>query len=469
MRAARLPRGERETKAVAMTAQAQREAAVSPERILEQTPERTIAGLSGAIAGLIRSGELAPDTRLPTVRELARVGGMSVRAVLAAWSELREQGLVATQRRGGTVVLAPHDDGFAGWEQIDFGRTGIDAHLQPSMRDALLAGLDSENLHAVGREAMTEPLRDAVAGSWPFAPEAWMTASGGAEALVLAIEAVAPAGSAVAVDEPLAPGVLDTIRVLGLTAVGVASDDDGPLPEALAAALDAGAAAFVLQPGAPFAVRHALTEERAAQLADVVAAHEGAWVIEDDAVGPLEPSPTPSLGERLPGRVLRIRSYCKAYGTDLRTSVLGGPTELIERAQALRSHGAGSTSRILQNALAHLLTSEDAAAVVRAARARYDAARRALLEALAERGVRAASGPRSLVVWVEAPDEMGALLALARRGIVVGASSRSFASALDRPMLRVSVTQLPPSPELIADLADRIADSVSADSREFFD
>jgi DNA-binding transcriptional MocR family regulator len=320
--------------------------------------------------------------------------------------------------------------------------------------------LDPESLNVLGREVMTERLREAVEGEWPFRPEAWMTAGGGTEALLLAIESAAPRGSIVAVDEPLAPGMLDTLRDLGVTAIGVAADAAGPMPSALIAAFDAGATAFVVQPGAPFAARHVLTAERAAELAEVIAARsERIWVVEDDSIGPLETAPSPSLGGRLHGRVLRIRSFCKAYGIDVRTSVMGGPAELISRAN----------SRILQNALAHLIRSPEAAALVALARARYASRRAALVDALTTRGLTAHAGEHAVVVWVEVPEETQALIALARRGVVVGAGSRAFVDPPDRSMLRISVTQLPIDPALIGELADYIAEAARSSSREFFD
>lgn len=448
-------------------------ASVSPEWLLDRVDGRSPADISGAVAALIRSGELAAGVALPTVRELARTGKASVGTVLAAWSILRDEGLIQTRRRGGTIVLPRQDPGptaFTDWASIDLAQCAPDIGLQPSLADALMASLQAGTLNEFGREYMTEQLREAVAPEWPFEPEAWMTAGGGTEALLLAIEAAAPPGSVVAVDQPLGPGVLDTLRDLGLEALGVESDDGGPRPDSLAAALAANPVAFVFQPGAPFALRHVVTAERTAELAEVIAAHSRPiWVIEDDSIGPLEMEPTPSMGGMLPGRVLRIRSFCKAYGIDVRTSVMGGAQELLDRATRLRSHGVGSNSRILQNTLAHLVCSPAAAATVATARERYAARRAALLDALTDRGLRVWSGAHSLVVWVEVPDETEALLSLARRGISAGAGSRSFVAPRENAMLRLSVTQLPDDPAVIAELADHVADSGRLARREFFD
>ncbi|WP_072804661.1 aminotransferase class I/II-fold pyridoxal phosphate-dependent enzyme [Rhodococcoides yunnanense] len=446
--------------------------AITPEWLVERIAGRT-GDLADAVADLIRSGELAPGDRLPTVRALAKSGDLTVGSIVNAWSHLQEQGFVQTRRRGGTVVLPPRDSvperGIPDWRGVDLAQNAPDLSLQPSLSDALMSSLGAETLNVFGRELMTERLRAAVADGWPFEPQAWATAGGGTEALLLAVEAAAPPGSTIAVDEPLGPGVLDTIRDLGLHAIGVGADSDGPRPDALDAALRSGAVAFVFQPGAPFAVDHVVTAARTSELAEVLGRHEGVWVIEDDSIGPLEAEPLPSMGAVLPDRVIRIRSYCKAYGIDVRTSVLGGSRDLIENAMKLRSHGVGSNSRILQNTLAFLIGSDDAQRSVDIARDRYTSRRTALLDALGARGIDAYAGEHSLVVWVAVSDETAALVALARQGISVGAGSRSFVEPSGLNLLRISATQLPDESEGIDQLADLVATAVAESAREYFD
>jgi DNA-binding transcriptional regulator YhcF (GntR family) len=55
---------------------------------------------------LIRSGELAQGTRLPTVRRLAEDVGLAVNTVARAYKELEADRLVETRGRNGTFVLA---------------------------------------------------------------------------------------------------------------------------------------------------------------------------------------------------------------------------------------------------------------------------------------------------------------------------------------------------------------------------
>ncbi|GAA2822610.1 hypothetical protein GCM10010522_45320 [Kribbella solani] len=58
------------------------------------------------IENLIRSGELARGTRLPTVRQLSLDLGLAVNTVARAYKELEADHLIETRGRNGTFVLA---------------------------------------------------------------------------------------------------------------------------------------------------------------------------------------------------------------------------------------------------------------------------------------------------------------------------------------------------------------------------
>ena len=58
------------------------------------------------LAGLITTGALREEGRLPTVRGLAADLGIAVNTVARAYRELEAEGLVVTRRRAGTTVAA---------------------------------------------------------------------------------------------------------------------------------------------------------------------------------------------------------------------------------------------------------------------------------------------------------------------------------------------------------------------------
>lgn len=61
------------------------------------------------VLAAVRSGDLAPGARLPTVRTLAAELGVAVNTVAKAYRELEKDEVVETRGRNGTTV-SPHGD-----------------------------------------------------------------------------------------------------------------------------------------------------------------------------------------------------------------------------------------------------------------------------------------------------------------------------------------------------------------------
>lgn len=421
------------------------------DRLLRQVSGLTARDLTEVIADEITSGSLADGTRLPTIRAVATASGASVSSVAAAWARLVERGLVQTHRRGGTVVVgtgtwpaAAPPRSFDGWASVDLATAHPSAEHLPDLGRAFEKSLREPRTHSLQREHVTDLLRGAVEPTWPFAAQEWSTVSGSGEATLMTCEAATPAGGAVAVQEPTTPGTIANLRSLGYTVVSVRSDAAGPRADDLEAALAQGATTFLYQPESTFTVGSRLTPERLDELAEVVErVAPQTWVVEEDVLAGLPSSEGLTLGGRLPERVVRLTSYCRAFGLDLRTTVIGGARPLVEQARRLRSHGIVAQSRILQNALAHMLLDPAALAFAAAASAEYSANAHALTAALAEHGVTATSPPGDLLVWVPARDEHQALAELATSGVNLVPGSRTFVSEDHPPTLRVATPQLP--------------------------
>ncbi|VEG51848.1 GntR family transcriptional regulator [Mycolicibacterium aurum] len=428
--------------------------------------------LGHGLTRLIDGGELTPGAHLPTIRDFARAAGVSPGTVMTAWSRVRDSGRLHTRRRGGTVVADPYrpapasPNGHVDWPQIEISLVTPDPALQPDLGAALADALTgTADLHNPSRAYITDRLRRSVEHSWPFAAQAWNCVGGGSEAVALATAAAASGGS-VGVEEPVSPGYLDLLRQLGITAVGVRADHSGPTVASVTDAVRRGVTALVLQPSGAYAMSGALTAERARELADAVG--PDTWVVEDDSAGPLASAEPASLGAHHPDRVVRIRSYCKAFGIDLRTAVLGGSAELIDRTVRLRSFGMASNSRVLQNALAHLIDDPDTQDAMIRARGRYGLRRRAVLSAFTRVGLRASASPDGFVVWVRVPDETSALINLARHGIVAAAGAKSFVTTTEG-LLRFSILQLPEDSDHLDRLAEAVCAAVNSADREYFD
>ena len=86
------------------------------------------------VAALVAQGDLAPGTRLPTVRQLAADLGLAVNTVARAYRELEADGVVATYGRKGSfvrseVVDASGPDASSGREAGDRARSAAEAYV----------------------------------------------------------------------------------------------------------------------------------------------------------------------------------------------------------------------------------------------------------------------------------------------------------------------------------------------------
>ncbi|HEV7628286.1 MAG TPA: aminotransferase class I/II-fold pyridoxal phosphate-dependent enzyme, partial [Streptomyces sp.] len=204
-----------------------------------------------------------------------------------------------------------------------------------------------------------------------------------------------------------------------------------------------------------------MTGQRAAELAATLQGAPNVAVVEDDGIGPLAAHPAHSIGTHLPDRTVVVRSYSKAYGPDLRLAVLGGPHAVVEKARVLRTYGTGWTSRILQDALAHLLTDSATAAFVEDAAGHYRVRRTGLAGRLAEHGVDTLNRD-GLSLWIPVADETSALVTLAARGTTASPGSH-FSTSPQPPYIRIAITRLTEEPDALESTAALIALAARSD------
>lgn len=75
-----------------------------------RSPTPPFEQVRAQLADQIRSGALAPGTRLPTVRRLAEDLGLAVNTIARAYRELETGNLVQARSRNGTTVTWSPDD-----------------------------------------------------------------------------------------------------------------------------------------------------------------------------------------------------------------------------------------------------------------------------------------------------------------------------------------------------------------------
>ncbi|EXU61609.1 GntR family transcriptional regulator [Streptomyces sp. PRh5] len=393
-------------------------------------------GIAASVEQGVVEGALAPGTALPPVRRLAERLGVSPGTVATAYKELRRRGIVVTQGRGGTVVAPTPAVASRRPPPVPEGvRDLAGGHPDPAFLPALLPtarlspGVRSHRAQPrlAGLEELTRAWyeRDGV-------PAEHLTFAHGAldcVARLLSVE-LRP-GDAVAMEDPGYHHLLDLVPALGLRSVPVAVDDEGIRPDALRAALRAGARALICSPRGQNPYGGWFSAGRRDALLGVLGEAAGeVLVIEDDHAADVAGVPLHSLtaggrGDAAggPARWAQVRTVSKHLGTDLRWGALACDRTTLARHDGRMLLTSGWVSHVLQETVARLMTDPETQGLVATARSAYARRREALLAALSARGI-AAHGASGMNVWVPVRDEAAMVNGLRTRGWWVAAGAR---------------------------------------------
>jgi DNA-binding transcriptional MocR family regulator len=430
-----------------------------------QVTGSSAASISASIEAGVRAGDWVWGDRLPPIRVLAYNLHVSPATVSKAYQELRQRGIVESVGRQGTRIRSrPAVAGSRSALRLPVPAGAID--LSAGDPDTRLLPELGRHLRAVSDE-VGPPVGYAAAGAMPElidaarprlaadgvpVDDAAITVTNGTlDAIERLLTAHLRPGDSVAVEDPGWANLLDLLAALGLTAVPVAVDDQGPLPDRLAAALTSGAGAAVITTRAQNPTGAAVTAARATELRAVLTRTPDVLVIEDDHAAELAGVPLHCLCGATSSWAF-VRSASKPFGPDLRIAVLAGDEATIARVVGRMRIGAGWVSTLLQRLLLRLWHDEEASAQIAAAGADYDRRRQALREALAVRGVRA-RGATGINIWVDVEDETQMVAALRDAGYAVAPGS--LFRVQSPPGVRMTVS--PIDDDAIERLADHIA------------
>ncbi|MEU8827187.1 aminotransferase class I/II-fold pyridoxal phosphate-dependent enzyme [Streptomyces sp. NPDC048636] len=410
---------------------------------------RGAAEIAASVERAVGTGELPPGQLLPPLRQLAERLGVNPNTVAAAYRVLRERGVIETAGRRGSRVRRRPASTPREWIRVEAAgaRDLSTGNPDPALLPPLGASLAAAAARAAERPTLygapdvapglAERARAALdADGVPDGPVA--VTSGSLDAIERVLTAHLRPGDVVAVEDPGWGSLLDIIPALGLVAVPVGVDDDGPLPGPVERALRQGARALVVTDRAQNPTGAAIGAARARELRDVLAAHPQVLLIEDDHGHGIVDLPLHPLAGGTEHWVL-VRSTAKAYGPDLRLAVLTGDDVTLDRVRGRQRLGPGWVSHLLQEAVVELWRGE----VVdpRAVAASYGVRREALVRALRERGI-AAHGRSGMNVWVPVADETGAVARLLQAGWAVAPGARFRVASPQGVRLTVSPLEM---------------------------
>ncbi|WP_369182592.1 PLP-dependent aminotransferase family protein [Streptomyces sp. Y1] len=435
--------------------------------------------IADQIAADITAGRLRPGQQLPTQRDFARRRGIAASTATRVYRELVRRGLTTGEVGRGTFVRAGGGAGdAAGGGQVALAEPGaapVDLELSypsvPEQSALLAAGLApllrpdalGEALRPVGA-AGTAAARQAFAGlvggpDWDAPEDAVLFAGNGRQAVAAALAALVPPGQRLGVEELTYPVVKAIAERLSIRLVPLPVDEDGLLPEAVAAAHRATPLrALYVQPRVHNPLGASMPPERAAALAAQVRRLD-LPVVEDAIWSFLRPDLAP-FAALAPERTVLVDSLSKRLAAGLSVGFAVVPAALRERvAGALRAGGSTPSGYALEAAVRWI--GDGTVAAVAAAK-RADAAARLELTREVLGGRRVLADRCSYFAWWRlAPPWRAAtfVAAAARAGIsVTPAAAFAVDPRRSPPAVRIGLAS-PPLPVLARALAtlERIA------------
>ena len=423
--------------------------------------------IAEVIGRLVNRGQIAPGSKLPTVRALAGALRVSPSTVSEAWRILRVHAVITTDRRRGTVVRSSRGDvqgrywnvpASPGTHTFDLSSGTPDPALLPDLSRAVEQIQLDPSVTSYLDTPVLPRLEASLRGSWPYDPERLTIVDGAQDALDRIISAHITLGDAVVVEDPTFPPIVDMLELQGARLIGVRCDASGIVPSDLERALAEDPVALFVQPRAQNPTGAAMTAERRDELTKLLADSD-MIIVEDDHSGSISGTDLHSFGERVPDRVVHIRSYSKSHGPDLRLAALGGPAPLLDPVIQRRHLGPSWTSRLLQQVLLELLADTQGQEHVAEAAVAYTRRRRSFIEHLVLRGVpdEAFLDPGTgMNVWLQVSDEQSTVAELASQGIGVAPGRPFMVTTSDQDYIRVTTATLGDPAEI-----ERVATAVA--------
>ncbi|HEV7758492.1 MAG TPA: PLP-dependent aminotransferase family protein [Acidimicrobiales bacterium] len=372
---------------------------------LDLAGPRVRSGLEHELREAVRQGRLAPGTRLPSSRTLARDLGIGRNTVADAFGQLVAEGWFVARHGAGTWVAdrtldgpeaAPATDGAEPAEEAPRARFD----LRPGLPD--LAGFPRAEWLAAARRALAvapdealgygDPrglavLREALAGYLVRArrvaasPGRIVVCAGFTQALELLGAVLRDRGAArVAVEAYGHRLHRDILATCGLATVPVPVDERG----AVVSQLDGGVGGVLLTPAHQFPLGVALDPARRRQVVGW-AAHSGSLVVEDDYDGEFryDRQAVGALQSLAPDQVVYAGTAAKSLAPGLRLAWLVLPAGLVDEVVEARQRRGLFPSAVDQLTLAELVVSGGFDRHVRRSRLAYRRRRDRLLAALA--------------------------------------------------------------------------------------
>jgi DNA-binding transcriptional MocR family regulator len=438
------------------------------------------------IGARIQAGALAGGARLPSVREAARLHGVSPSTVVSAYDQLQAQGLVEARRQRGFFVreplaaargaaaavarpaaaLAPPLDATAlirGMFQQGSATSGpgmgtlpaawldqplLDRALRrtlgrPTQRGGSAAGEALRYGNPAGDEGCARPWHAAWPVSWASPPQAGqiVTTIGATHALDVVARTLLQPGDAVLVDEPGWAVEFARLTRMGMRLL--------PVPRGRRRARPGGDGASCWQQHRPrLYVTVSVLHNPTGQSLSLAAAHQilklaeqhDLTIVEDDTYAWLAPPHAPRLAA-LDGlqRTVYVTGFSKILAPAWRVGVVAAAPALTERLIDSKLLGTLTTPALLERAVAWCLDQGLLRRHAERVVTQLDAARHRVVRLAQDSGCRFVTPPQGLFGWVDTGVDTEPLAArLAADGWLVAPGRLFLAAPRPTTLMRVN-------------------------------
>ncbi len=391
----------------------------SPKPLYRQFAERLRAE--------IEAGRLAPGSRLPSVREMARRLGVNLVTVVTAYRELIQAGLASGEVGRGTFVRSPaappersqvsreevSRQAGTRWDspavpqsratmlfrpldkdvvRLNSGVPSADFFPMAAFRRALEAVLRREGSAALQYQPMegNGSLREAIAAylegrGTPVRPEDVLICSGAVTGVHIAARFLAMPGDVLLTENPVYSGFLSALESLGVKLVGIPVDEDGmrvDMAERLIRQYRPKAIYTIPTYNNPTGVCLSL-ERRRALLA--LSQREGVPIIEEDyanEIGFTGPPPPTLKAMDGTGQIIHVKSFAKLVFPSIRIAAVAAPAPMIRGLLGVKEgidpYASGLNQLVLHELLQQPEFSRHVDGLAGRYRPRYEAMRAAL-------------------------------------------------------------------------------------------
>lgn len=320
---------------------------------LQNTGKPRFLEIADSIEEAVRSGELAASQRLPPQRKVAERLGIDFTTVSRGYAEAQARGLLDSHVGRGTFVKEQRQT----IEKPDPRRVreeDLSMNMPPEPSDPELLTRMREGLQAVSANLVPLLRYQSTTGGEQdkAAASSWLSMRGmvprldrvsitpGAHATMTAIfSTIARAGDVILCEAVTYPGLRAIAGRLGLTLVGLPSDLNGIMPDALEAAIRQRVPkALYLNPTLHNPTTLTIPQARRMEITEILTRHH-LPLIEDDAYGFIPASAPAPFATLAPQLTWHIGGLAKCIGAGLRLAYAVAPDAraALSLAQALRA------------------------------------------------------------------------------------------------------------------------------------